>query len=410
MTQRPISPAEAARTRKAWVASNGRPSIAAQMLGIPPTTMSNRVRILGLDPVAEAEPAPLREVQRQRDETSALRKQVKALSQELNRVDDLRATVFKLAAQDTTPPTWISSKPRKGRDSQIPVLVLSDFHLGEYINPADLDGINGFDVAIARARYRTMIEKTISLSRDHMGTTQPDYPGIVYLRNGDLINGMIHDNYETNDLKALAAVKELVSLERWGLARLKAFFGRVWCISTPGNHGRDSEKPHGKDSVARSFDIQAAEMLELIYEDDPAVAFWNPSSGDAVFSLKGTRLGVTHGDRIGTAGGRGFLGSVGPIMRGAKNFRAYYAALDLPLDVVIMGHYHDMCELPGRVFANGCVCGYGQYARGFRFTPRPAAQWLLFFGDRGITARWAIQLSGRPSLSGRPPIDFKQEN
>jgi len=401
-----LSPAEIKRTKEAWEATYSN-TAAAKLLGIPYPTFSARKRELGLttpDKPVEA----LKIAQKHQDELKALRSQIAALTKELNESDDVRATVFALKDQDTTPPAWVLKPSSKKRTSQIPLLMLSDFHLGEYISGEEMDGINSFDIKVARERYRKLIEKTITLSRDHMGLVQPEYPGIVYLRGGDLIAGMIHDLHETNDRKALAAVKELVALERWGLEQLKAFFGKVFVVSTPGNHGRDSEKPHSKEVVARSFDIQAAEMLELIYENDPAFTFWNPPSGDALFRIKGSLIGATHGDRIGTGGGRGFLGAVGPIMRGAKMFREYYAALGKNIDVVFMGHYHTSCELPGNIFANGCVCGVSQYSRQFRFVPRPAVQWLVFFGDHGITARWEIQLAERPTI--KQMTDFEKEN
>lgn len=397
---------EVKRTKDAWEASEYSCHVAAEMLGISLSAMRTRKNALALrrpEPSAE-----LNKIERKKKaEEKDLRAQVSKLAKELADAEKIRETVFALKDQDTTPPAWVLKPSSKKRTSQIPVLMLSDLHLGEYISGEEMDGINAFDVSVAKQRYRKLIEKTITLARDHMGLQQPEYPGIVYLRGGDLIAGLIHDLNDTNDKKALSAVKELVSVERWGLEQLKAFFGKVWVVSVPGNHGRDSEKPHSKEVVARSFDIQAAEMLELIYENDPAFTFWNPPSGDALFRLKGTLIGATHGDRIGTGGGRGFLGAVGPIMRGAKMFREYYAALGKNIDVVFMGHYHTSCELPGNIFANGCGCGVSQYSRQFRFVPRPAVQWLVFFGDNGITARWEIQLAERPTMKS---ADFEKEN
>jgi len=401
-----LSPAEIKRTREAWDATHNSVE-AAKLLGIPRGTFQSRQRELGLVKPVKT-PEEMKAARKQQEVVKTLRAQVAELTKELVAADNIRETVFALKDQDTTPPAWVLKPSAKKRTSQIPLLMLSDLHLGEYISGEEMDGINSFNVEVAKQRYRRLIEKTITLSRDHMGLQQPDYPGIVYLRGGDLIAGAIHDLNETNDKKALSAVKELVSVERWGLEQLKAFFGNVWVVSVPGNHGRDSDKPHSKEVVARSFDIQAAEMLELIYENDKAVTFWNPPGGDALFRLKGTLVGATHGDRIGTGGGRGFLGAVGPIMRGAKLFREYYSALGKNIDVVFMGHYHTSCELPGNIFANGCGCGVSQYSRQFRFTPRPAAQWLVFFGDHGITARWEIQLADKPAMKNC--ADFVKEN
>lgn len=409
MSTAPLPKEEIARTRRAWELSGGNTTKAAAILNIPRSTMQNRVQRLELKPPVRRFEAPealdVRAAQRQADEMRDLRKSVKQLTRELNEADDLRAAVFQLKQQDTTPPKWLVTAGTKKADVQVPILFASDFHVGEYIKAEELDGINAFDQHIARERYRKLIEKTIVLTRDYMGTTTPTYPGIIYIRGGDMVAGDIHDLKETNDLKAIPAVKLLVSLERWGLAELQKAFGHVWVINLPGNHGRDSDKPHSKEHAARNFDTLSGYMLELAFEDQDGFQFWSPESGDAVFNVLGHTFLATHGDKIGTGGGRGFVGAAAPIARGAKLLSDYYAALGITIDYRLIGHFHSRMEV-ANTFANGCLCGYSQYGKQFRFAPVAPEQWLLVVNAKyGVTARWAIQLSERPRVKGAPAFE-----
>jgi len=410
MSGTPLTPHEIKRTKDAWKESGYNQAQAAVLLDISRSTFQHRMQILKLKAPAVKDLPDIdrRAAQRAADELRDLRATIRRQARELNDADDLRATVFGLAKQDTTPPDWLPKVNDCCADTQVPILDFSDFHLGEYVNAEELDGINAFNKYIAAHRYRHMIEKTISLARNFMGTTKPNYPGIIYLRNGDLVAGDIHDLKETNDLKAQPAVRELVKMERWGIQQLQQEFGHVWTISTPGNHGRDTVQPHSKENAARNFDTLSAYMLEMAFESNEDCTFWTPESGDALFNVLGYTFLATHGDRIGTGGGRGFVGTAAPIARGAKKLTEYYAALGTTLDYILLGHFHTRMEIDN-TFANGCLCGYTQYGKQFRFIPVPPEQWLLFVNAKhGVTARWAMQFASRPRII--KPVPFEPLN
>jgi hypothetical protein len=405
MSAPPIPKAEQKRTRDAWKKSNFNQCLASKLLGISRSGMQARVRILGLTvPTPKAGKPIDHEMQRVGDELKNLKNALRVANKALNDADDLRTAVFNLAQQTTDPPEWLLNAHKGPAVAQVPILFFSDFHLGEYIKAGEMDGINAFDQHVAEERYRKMIEATVNLAFDHMGRAIPKYPGIIYLRGGDLVSGDIHDLKETNDLKAIPAVKKLVAMERWGLAKLRMHFKNVWVITIPGNHGRDSVLPHSKENSDRNFDTLSAYMLEVSCEGS-SYSFWTPESGDALFKVLGHTFLATHGDRIGTGGGRGFVGPAAPIARGAKLLANYYSALGYGVDYTLLGHFHTRLEIDN-VFANGCVCGYSQYGKQFRFVPRPAEQWLLFVDAKhGITARWALQLSSKPAMPNAKPFE-----
>lgn len=353
-------------------------------------------------------PVEVRDRARQRldDELSALRQQLRLAHRELNAGDDLRRAVFGLAEQRLKPPAWAVKLARPSAPG-VPMLVFSDAQWGENIQARELDGINAFNVEIAVARYRRMIEKTIDLAVGHM--VNPDYPGIIYLRGGDMVSGEIHQELrETNDLQSIPAVRSLVEQECWGIEKLLEHFGEVWVISVPGNHGRTTLKPFAKRYAETNYDTLSAWMLESYFKakGESRVKFWTPPSGDALFKVYGWQFLLTHGDRIGSRGGQGFIGPAATIARGMKKLRDYYIQLGITVEFIIVGHFHTRLELEYG-FANGSLPGASEYARDGRMTPSAPSQWLLFVHpDHGVTARWPIFLERRPRLSASATEPF----
>lgn len=354
------------------------------------------IRDLGL---SEADVARHRRLkQRARDQVDQLQRQLKLAEREINAAEDLRSAVFGLAAQSIDPPAWTLALPKKGDSVPgIPLLLASDFQWGEVIKANELDGINAFNARIASDRYKRLIERTVDLCCGHM--VNPKYPGIIYARGGDMISGDIHQELrETNDLQSIPAAIDLIEHEAAGIRVLVEKFGKVWVISVPGNHGRTTIKPHAKKYVETNYDYLIACMLEREFRNDPRVEFCTPMSGDARFKVYSWQFLLTHGDRIGSSGGQGFIGPAATITRGMKKLVDYYATLGHHIDWCLVGHFHTPMELEYG-WSNGSLPGYSEYAKTFRMRPHPPSQWLLFVHPKyGVTCRWPILVEPRPRL------------
>ena len=374
---------------------------AAKASGVPVSTLKSRAARIGQAAAALVEPLADRERRRYTDEIGALRRQLAAEHREANRSEDMRAALFGLAATDVRRPKWtVAPASARGKVATVPVLFTSDFQWGERIVASELDGINEFNQAVAARRYRRLIDTAIDVARDHMGGRHV-YPGIIYCRGGDSVSGDIHDELrETNDLQSIPAAKDLTEHEAEGIRKLQAAFGRVHVVSVPGNHGRTTRKPHAKRFVETNYDTLIAWWLESQFKGDATVTWQTPMSGDALFGVYGWQWLMTHGDRIGSRGGEGYIGPAGTVTRGMKKLAEYYATLGTRIDNILVGHFHTRLELEYG-FVNGCLPGYSEYAKGARYRPAEPSQWLLFVHPtRGITARWPIQLEDRPKVGG----------
>lgn len=338
-----------------------------------------------------------RERQRYEDQISTLRTQLRDAHRELNELEDTRRALFGLVSEPIRIPKWSLIESRKGNDVEMPILFTSDWQYGETISKERIGGWNEFNPDIADDRIRLLISKTIELSFQHRGNKK--YPGIYYLRGGDQISGELHTLRETNALQSGSAARRLVQSEVWAIGELRKAFGKVHVLTVPGNHGRTTFKPDSKENHSDNWDVVTHYWLETAFADDKNVSFDAPASKEALFNIYGHQFCLTHGDRIGSSGGQGFIGPTATILRGMKKTFDHYASLGIILDYILVGHFHT----PGQNeygFSNGCLPGFSEYAQQFKMRPTPPQQWLLFVHpDHGVCDSKALILGKRPKLS-----------
>lgn len=284
------------------------------------------------------------------------------------------------------PAEWALPERKRGKREHMPYLLTSDFQVGEVIRADETETGYGYDTPTFIRRYRKLIETTIYLSFSHGGVDW-SYPGIIYARGGDTISGGIHQELaETDDLTPIEAVEVVFEEESAGILKLADAFGRVEVKSpdAAGNHDRNTFKPQSKKASAHSYDRIISYMLRRHFQNDKRIHFQTSPSFDVVFPIYKQNILLTHGDRIGSRGGQGFIGPAATIMRGAQKVIAEQAALGRKIDRVDMGHFHTPIPLDW-VICNGCLPGYSEYAKSFRMRPTPPQQFLLYHHpDRGV--------------------------
>lgn len=366
---------------------------AANSLGLKVPTFKSRLEQARSRGIGREDGLAPSERQRLEDQITDLRAQLRAAHREAAANQDIRSSVYQLAQEPLRPPKWVLRAGGKQLKKNTPILFTSDFQWGEVINLAEMDGVNEYSPIIARKRYQRLIERTIDLSFNHM--TTPEYDGIFYLRGGDSISGDIHEELrETNELSSAPAMKDMAESEIWGIEKLSEAFGKVHVISVPGNHGRTTVKSHSKHYADLNWDDVLSWSLEVHFsaKKDSRVTFFTPRSGDAYFEVAGQKVLLTHGDRIGSRGGMGFIGPVATIARGMRKTKEQYAQVGKQIDKIFVGHFHTSLELEDG-WANGALCGFGEYARDLRAKPHPPTQWLLFAHPKwGFTARWPVRV------------------
>ena len=391
-------------------------SIAAAALGENVSTLHNLVRPSGQlaklgfpvnwsrykaapppPPAAEADPIELRRV---RDRLARSERLRTAHERQALTEAALRVGVMGLTAEPLRPPSWPPGSPgRDGNHREAVVLFLSDVHMGEVIDLQQMGGRNSYNQKIALTRLSRYFSSVVKLGTKHWSGPPP---AVIYLvLGGDLISGEIHEELaKTNDLLSIPAVKTMAEATIAGVNLLLSAFPdlQIRVVSVPGNHGRTTRKPEAKAFAVDSYDTLVAWAVERWFQakSEKRVTFSAPASGDALVNIMGWKVLFTHGDRIGSRGGQGFVGPAATAARGMKKMVQDFVAEGEIVDLIVMGHLHTALELE-EGFVNSSLAGPSEYSRSSRFRSKPATQLMLsIHPEHGVARRWQIQV-GHPS-------------
>lgn len=354
---------------------------AARKLHVSTSSLSHACEVYGFDALtmlAVEAKGPIA------SEQEILRRRVRALEKENVNLREAALTeeivkreILKLSDAPTEAPSWLTDARRcKSSSPGIPMMEVSDEHWGEVIDPAQIGGVNAYDMGIARRRLKALGENALDLLFNH--TVNPKYPGMVLAFLGDGTTGDIHEELTaTNEVEIMPAVLDLRDHRVAFIDQLLANgIERIFAPCVTGNHGRNTPKIREKGRAYTSFDWLGYQMLVRHYAGNDRVRFMVPSDRDALFSVYGHRYLATHGDALGK-GGDGIIGAIGPIFRGDTKKRARNAQIDRAYDTLLCGHWHQRIALQ-RIIVNGSLKGYDEYAAGWNFSYEPPQQnlWL----------------------------------
>jgi len=376
---------------------NVSPTRAAAILSIPRTTFYSRRDALSKwltkhrpEILEDAFPAvkeesvealvdlPLLKIQ---EEVKLLRAEARALRRDAVHASEIRKSVFKLGEATLDVPDWVRPSKRSAKKGSpgVPTAILSDLHWGEVVRPEETRGRNAFNSEIARQRLRRWVDGVIELCFDYH--VNPDYPGIVVPLGGDIFSGGIHPELQDTDDQPIAPA--LLDVAEHLCAALKLLadkFGRVFCPCVEGNHDRMGEKPRFKSRVWHSWGWLLYQMMERHFKDigDDRVQFAISDETDLLYEAGGRKYLLTHGDNLGSGGGNGIVGAIGPIRRGSYKVAEQYRQLGDTYQTLVCGHWHQTIPLHD-IIVNNTLKGWDEYARLKLRAPYAPASQLLWF-------------------------------
>ncbi|MDE2020093.1 MAG: hypothetical protein KGJ13_07145 [Patescibacteria group bacterium] len=349
---------------------------AAFALGISQTAVSHKIAVAkhrGL-----TADSPVRDpLEKAREENSRLKAELRQVHRQNDSAEEIRKEIFRLKEIPYEPPGWLDKPIAATKDIPgIPMMLWSDWHAGETVRKGEVGGLNVFGKKIFDERVRVLVERCLHLVRLRMPKGKP---GAVVCLGGDLMTGGIHQELlETNDEYVLETVRHLKSVLLTALTAIAEELGPVYVPCVVGNHGRNTVKPRAKGIVYTSYEWSIYTDLEDRLKNDKRFRFTVADETDVLFSVQGHRFLLTHGDRLGTKGGDGIIGSLGPIVRGEFKVRNSESKVGRDFDTILMGHWHEYHTAHGRI-VNNCLKGYDEFARTvLRANPAPASQALWF--------------------------------
>lgn len=334
----------------------------------------------------------VRELERVRQERNVARAAHRQAEKE---TESLRSDLDRLSAIDAVSvetPKWGKPKKRSGKNTATALIMLSDLHLDEVIDPAEVAGMNAYSREIALQRLQRAADGAIRLGKELLAGF--DIQNAIVIFGGDLVHGNLHDNAEWNEQPSVIA-----TVDYWAdhlakfLDTVASAFGPTHCVSVVGNHGRNTNKPRTRGRVQDSFDHHLVRLVQRHYRDDPRFSWNVPMSADAYVNVYDTRLLVTHGDQA--RGGSGISGLFTPVALLDSRKRKRDASFGRSYDHLLMGHWHQYIRGNGFTI-NGSLCGVNAYSyiNNFGYEP-PAQAFGIITPEHGMTIEAPIYCSDR---------------
>ena len=330
---------------------------------------------------AEADALDRGELIRARRAKDAAEREVSRLLDELERTQKALAIVGSLDEAALQPPKWLSpAKPKQGRATL--VVMLSDTHFDEVVNPDEMEGLNAYDRRIATMRLERWAHNVVKVARHYLAGLQ--YDGIVVLLGGDIFSGDIHEELaQTNEDTMLGSLLYWSEQVAAALDLLHREFGAMHVASVMGNHGRMTRKPRAKLRAKTNFDWLLSKMLERHFRGNDKVTFSVPESADVLVTIYDHGQLLTHGDQV--TGGGGIGGIYPPVMRLRARKQQRHHQVGSSFDTLWMGHWHQYLSTPSLV-VNGSLKGYDEYAMVSNFAfEQPQQAFAIVTPEKGLT-------------------------
>ncbi len=268
---------------------------------------------------------------------------------------------------------WALPKRTGGAGRATVVSILSDLHLDETVNPAEVGGSNAYSRAIATSRLRAYFEKAADLP-GRFSSHSYTYEGFVLALGGDLVSGDIHEELkQTNESTVLEAVLYWSGQLAQGIQLLASAYPAVHVTSVAGNHGRRTPRERAKLRAKDNFDWLISQLVARETPDPDGKITWDiPEGPDATFSVYGHKYLLTHGNLGFGGGGANIFASItrGNVKRQGRN-----AAAGQPYDTLLCGHWHTYRVGPDFI-VNGSLKGTDEYAWSNAFGLEPPIQAL----------------------------------
>lgn len=305
--------------------------------------------------------ARLQGMERERDDLRAALNQ----AHRVNRTEEFVRAKLEPYIESLPPsPTWLTEVRTDPGYPGVPVLFLSDLHIGEVVRAAEMNGVNAYNSAVAAKRLRAVVETAAELWQRHLHRAC-NYDGVVVLLGGDIVSGIIHAELQaTNDKEIMVQVLDATALLWEALKYLETIFGRIDVYTVPGNHGRTSMKPRFKGYAGTSFDWLIYQMLTKFAAASGAkITVYGDENRQKIIPIPGVTTLLVHGDQF--RGGDGIIGPVGPVTRGDVRMRDIASLLpgEHTYDLLVYGHHH-RAGWSHHAIGNGSLIGYNEYAAG----------------------------------------------
>ena len=296
-------------------------------------------------------------------------KKYKELLKDLERAERERDGVIQLSETSS----YVINARKSSKGEATAVLVASDFHYEEKVEPAAVSDLNEYNLTIARKRIKQFFQNSLRLIE--IQRSGVDINNVVLALLGDFITGSIHDDLmEGNQLSPIHALIEveehIISGIEFLLENAKA---QLVVVCHSGNHGRATIKQRQATEAGNSFERYMYHCIANHFKDDKRINFIIPEGYHSYMTVYGYKMRFHHGHALRYGGGIGGL-----FIPTYKAISQWNKARTVDLDV--FGHFHQSKD-GGSFICNGSMIGYNAYALSIKAEFEPPKQ-TFFLVDK----------------------------
>lgn len=280
-------------------------------------------------------------------------------------------------------------EPREGLGTSevTPIVLASDWHSEEIVKPAQVNGLNEFNLDIFDQRCTKFWQGALRLIR--MFNKDVKITTVVLGLLGDFITGQIHgaENAENNALTPIEAIINAQNKIIGGIDFLLDHSDYDFVVVCKvGNHSRTTLKVRSASENGHSLESMMYVNLAGLYRNEPRIKFVIDDSYHTYVDIYHTVNRFHHGHEINYQGGIG--GLYIPARKGIKEWNEGRKA-----HRDFFGHFHQ--HLDDSMFTcNGSLIGYNAFGLRRKYSFDVPKQALVMVDKRrGYTGKWPILLS-----------------
>lgn len=319
---------------------------------------------------------------------------IRDLEGELADFHRLAAVLDKIEANSLEPFRFQKRERSSRKEEAVAVQLLSDLHLEEKVDPAEVNGLNEFNLEIATKSMESLAVGTawmLKLARAKGGVGYSIRDLLIPIL-GDVITGLLRSEDLGNFLSPFEAsffAAEQITCFVKSILHECPWLVSVYVPIIGGNHERlaFSKSTPFRERQKMSFASIIGHILAKEFRDDKRVVVEYSPAEHIYTKVYGYNVRGMHGDRFGYQSGVGgiFIPARRHIMQLNKMIDA---------DLTFFGHWHTSKEDDNWV-SNGSLIGPNTYSIMKGMDPEPPSQTFLII-DKSRGKRLCTQLHCRP--------------
>jgi len=285
--------------------------------------------------------------------------------------------------------------PTKGVGSEaVAFLIASDWHIEEKVEAESVNGLNQYNLRIAKERARNFFANSVRLLKIHKKEVRINKVVLALL--GYFISGNIHEELmENTELRPIDAIVEAQNILIAGIEyflRNTRFDFTIIC--KVGNHSRITSESRYATEVENSLEYIMYRNMAIYFRNEPRARFVIEKSYHTYLQVFDKVFRFHHGHRIAYNGG------IGGISIPLNKAIAQWNSNRRPADFDVLGHWHQFADF-GTAIMNGSGIGYSPYSLGIKARfERPKQAFFLYDKNRGKTIVAPIILESKPPKLG----------